>query len=40
MISTLITLSAILLSLILLDLLALRFGVDSQAPSSDRKNWW
>jgi hypothetical protein len=40
MISTLITLGAILLTLILLDLLALRFGADSQARSSDRKNWW
>jgi hypothetical protein len=40
MISPLIALSAFILSLILLDLLALRFGADSQAASSDRKNWW
>jgi hypothetical protein len=38
--SPLIVLIVFILGLILLDLLALRFGADSQARGSDRKNWW
>jgi hypothetical protein len=30
----------LIVSLILLDILALRFGVDSHSPSSDQKDWW
>jgi hypothetical protein len=29
-----------ILSFVLLDILALRFGVSSQSPTSDQKDWW
>jgi hypothetical protein len=32
--------SVFIVSLILLDILALRFGVNSHSPSSDQKDWW
>jgi hypothetical protein len=33
-------LGVFILSFVLLDILALKFGVNSQSPASDQKNWW
>ncbi|MFL5758239.1 MAG: hypothetical protein ACJ789_00795 [Thermomicrobiales bacterium] len=38
--SPLVLFISFIMVLIILDLLALRFGASSQSPRSDQKNWW